>query len=408
MTESIDTVVIGGGQAGLATSHELTEAGVEHVVLERDVVASTWRGRWDSFCVVSPNSFINLPGGAYDGDDPEGFMLRDDLVAHLEHYAEGFGAPVRSGVDVTSLRPAEGGFALETSNGPLSAGTVVVATGSYRRPHRSAGAAGLPADLAQLDVEDYRNPGSVPEGKVLIIGSGQSGCQLAEELAAAGREVFLAAGRTASVPRRLGEHDVFWWLIETGFINQPVATLPVPEARLFGNPIATGRDGGHDLSLQTLAAAGVNLLGHFVGAEGSAARFAPDLADSVAWGNERVAQLRELVFKAADAQGITRPEVPDMAAVTGTPTETLDLRGFGGVIHAGGFRPDYGGWIDVPGAFDRMGFPVHHDGASDAADGLYFVGTHFLRTRKSSLLWGVGEDAAIVAGGIAARAGISR
>src|SRR6476660_2622939 len=216
MSDWPDTVVVGGGQAGLSVIHELRAAGVPHVVLERDRVGQTWRGRWDSFCLVTPNWSVQLPGHPYDREDPDGFMPRDELVAYLERYAAGFGAPVREGVDVTELQARGDGFRLDTSDGPLEAQTVVLSTGAYQRPHRPAAAAALPADLLQIDVEDYRNPDELPPGAVLVVGSGQSGCQIAEELHKAGREVLLACGRAGWAPRRIGDHDVFWWLLETG------------------------------------------------------------------------------------------------------------------------------------------------------------------------------------------------
>ena len=201
MPERIEVVIVGAGQAGLAVSRELTEAGIAHVVLERGRVGQTWRGRWDSFCLVTPNWFLQLPGYPYEGDDPDAFMLRDEVVAYLERYAAGFEAPVREGIEVTALSSGpDGGFLLETSAGEIMAGTVVLSTGAYQRPHRPAGAATLPEDLHQIDVEDYRNPAELPSGPVLVVGSGQSGCQIAEELHRAGREVFLACGRASWAP----------------------------------------------------------------------------------------------------------------------------------------------------------------------------------------------------------------
>jgi putative flavoprotein involved in K+ transport len=404
MVEAVDVVVIGGGQAGLATSHELTRAGVEHVVLERGRVAQSWRGRWDSFCLVTPNHGIDLPGGRYDGDDPDGYLVRDRLVEYLERYAEGFGAPVREGVEVTALDIAPaGGFVVRTANGDLSASSVVVASGAYQRPHRPSGASTLPADLVQLDAEEYRNPDSLPAGAALVVGSGQTGCQIAEELHRAGREVALACGRAPWVPRRLGGRDIFHWIVETGFIDQPVETLPSPAARLAANVQATGQGGGHDLHYRTLRAAGVLLLGHFLGAEGRLARFAPDLGASVAWGDDRYREMMELVRKLVDERGLPMPEIEEPAPFDGRAPEELDLSGFGSVLFAGGFRPEYARWVHVPGAFDDLGFPLHVEGASTAVAGLFFVGVHFLRTRKSSLLCGVGEDAAIVASQVASR-----
>ena len=196
MSDPHETVVVGGGQAGLSVSHELTAAGVPHVVLERGLVGQTWRGRWDSFCLVTPNWSVQLPGHPYDGDDPDGFMPRDEIVGYLQRYATGFDAPVRDGVEVTALRPGrDGRLLLETSDGEIEARNVILSTGAYQRPNRPAGAASLPPDLFQIDVEAYRNPNELPAGAVLVVGSGQSGCQISEELHRAGRDVFLACGR---------------------------------------------------------------------------------------------------------------------------------------------------------------------------------------------------------------------
>lgn len=403
MAEPIDVVVIGGGQAGLATSHELTLRGVEHVVLERARIGQTWRGRWDTFCLVTPNWSARLPGHPYDGDDPDGYMPRDEIVGYLERYAGGFGAPLREGVDVTSLGlSGRGGFLLRTSDGDIRSETVVVATGAYQRPHHPAAADTLPHDLPRFDVDAYRNPGALPSGGVLVVGSGQSGCQIAEELLEAGREVFLSCGRAPWIPRRLGDHDMFWWVLETGFLDAPLSALPTPAARLAANVLGTGRAGGHDLHLRTLRVAGVTLLGHFLGAGDGRARFAPDLAESVAWGDARYRELMELVRKLVAERDLPMPDVPEPAPFDERSPDRLDLTTLGAVVFAGGFRPDYRAWVHVPRAFDDLGFPIHSDGASTAARGLYFVGVHFLRTRKSSLLCGVGDDAALVASRIAA------
>jgi glycine/D-amino acid oxidase-like deaminating enzyme len=401
VAEQIEVVVVGAGQAGLATSRELTRAGVAHVVLERGRIGETWRRRWDSFCLVTPNWSVQLPGGAYDGGDPDGYMPRDAIVAYLERYASTSGAPVRARTDVTSLSPSPDGFVLETTAGEIRASSVVAATGAYQRPHRPAAAASLSRTVAQLDADDYRNPDRLPPGRVLVIGSGQTGCQIAEELVESGRDVLLSCGRAPWLPRRIGGRDFVWWWAETGFSETAVDSLPAPAARLTANLLATGRNGGHDLHLRTLRAAGVTLLGHFVGADESAAHFAPDLAETVAWGDDRYRDFRKLVMKLADERGIPAPDLPEPEPFEGEAPESVDLAGVAAVVFAGGFRPDYGSWIDVPEAFDELGFPLHVDGASLAAPGLYFVGVHFLRKRKSSLFYGVGEDAALVADAIA-------
>jgi cation diffusion facilitator CzcD-associated flavoprotein CzcO len=398
MPERIGTVVIGGGQAGLSVSRELTQAGVEHVVLERGRVAQTWRGRWDSFCLVTPNWSVQLPGHSYDGDDPDGFMPRDELVAYLERYAAAVDAPVREGVEVSSLRPhPEGGFELESSAGETVASTVVLSTGAYQRPHRPAGAATLPSDLLQIDSEEYRNPRELPDGPVLVVGSGQSGCQIAEELHEAGRDVFLACGRAGWAPRRIADRDVVWWLDAAGDFDDRVEDLPEARTRLVANVQASGHRGGHDLHYRTLQRIGVTLLGHLLGAEGRKARFASDLADSVAFGDQRNAKVMDGFRKAAARLGLPELEIPDPGPIDTDTPELLDLTGFGAVVFTAGFRPDYGSWVHCPGAFDELGFPIHQECASTAAPGLFFVGVHFLRKRKSSLLIGVGEDAAIAA-----------
>jgi putative flavoprotein involved in K+ transport len=402
MIESAEVVVVGAGQAGLAVSRELTQAGIAHVVLERGRVGQTWRERWESFCLVTPNWSVQLPGQPYDGQDPDGFMSRDDVVAYLERYAAGLDAPVREQAEVTSLEPeSDGRFRLVTSAGPLAAETVVLSTGAYQRPHWPAGAATLPADLLQLDVEDYRSPAELPSGPVLVVGSGQSGCQIAEELHEAGRDVFLACGRAGWAPRRLGDHDLFWWLVESGDLDEPLASLPDPAARLSANLQASGQGGGHDLHYRTLRKLGVTLLGHFLGAEGRHSRFAPDLGESVAWGDQRNARLMDRIRKVATERGLPRPQIPELEPFSAEAPEQLDLSGFGAVVFAGGFRPDYESWVRCPGAFDELGYPLQEDGASTVVSGLYFVGVHYLRKRKSSLLLGVGEDAAIVAHRIA-------
>jgi putative flavoprotein involved in K+ transport len=401
MTDRIETVVVGGGQAGLAASHELTEAGVPHVVLERGRVGQTWRGRWDSFCLVTPNWGTQLPGHPYEGDDPDGFMPRDEIVGYLERYAASFDAPVRDGVDVTALRRSGDGLRVETPEGEIEARNVILSTGAYQRPHRPRGAASLPPELHEIDVEEYRNPNQLPAGAVLVVGSGQSGCQIAEELHLAGRDVFLACGRAGWAPRRFNDHDLAWWLWKAGSLDDRVEDLAEPAARLWGNVQASGHDGGHDLHYRTLHALGVTLLGHFLEADGHDALFATDLDASIAWGDARHAKIVGDFKKHALEVGLPWTDLEAPEPMDAEPLERIPLRELGAVVFAGGFRPDYGSWVDCPGAFDEYGFPIHRDGASTVVPGLYFVGVHFLRKRKSSLLIGVGEDAAIVAQQIA-------
>ncbi len=390
-------VIVGAGQAGLAMSHELSAAGVDHVVLERERVGQTWRDRWDSFCLVTPNWTMSLPGLPYAGDEPEGFDRRDEIVRYLETYAASFGAPVRQGVAVSSLAPGSAGrFLLQTSAGDMEAEKVVLATGAYQKPHRPAVAGGLPPRLLVIDAEGYTNPAALPPGRVLVVGSGQTGCQISEELNDSGREVFLSCGRAPWAPRRLDGRDTVTWLSETTWFETPLSALPSPLARLAGNVLFSGRDGGHDLNYRVLQAMGVRLLGHLVAVEGDKARFAPDLNESVAFGDARYADMCKLLRDQLPAKGQGVPEMPEPPPFHEDPPLEIALDGFGAVVFTTGFRPDYTRWVHFP-AFDEMGFPVAPDGISAIVPGLYFVGVHFLRKRKSSLLWGVGEDAAIVA-----------
>lgn len=402
--DAIDTIVIGGGQAGLAVSHELREAGVEHIVLERDRIGEAWRQRWNTFCLVTPNWSVQLPGHHYDGDDPDGFMPRNEIVAYLERYAARFELPVREGVQVASVQSLNGGgFLIDSSAGQYRADSLVLGTGAFQRPHRPAGAETLPDHLHQIDIDGYRSAEDLPQGGVLIVGSGQTGCQIAEELHHAGRRVVLACGRAPWAARYIGDRDLVWWLLESGFLDATVDTLPSPSARLAANVLATGHDGGHDLHLRTLRALGVTLTGHFLGSDGNKAVFAPDLPDSVAWGDERHDQLMSLFRSFAEREGYPVPEEPAPAPFEAAMPEAVDLSEFSTVLFTGGFRPQFTSWLPWPDAFDNHGFPIQKDGTSTVVDGLHFVGVHFLRKRKSSLLVGVGEDATIVAHAVAKR-----
>ena len=390
------TVVIGAGQAGLAVSRELSLAGVEHVVLERARVGQAWRDRWESFTLVTPNWTLSLPGSPYSGSELEGHVCRDEIVAYLEAYASGWDAPVREGVNVERLAAGTSSrFRLVTTAGEMTADTVVVCSGAFQRPFRTNASGEFPPEILVLDSGDYRRPDALPPGKILIVGSGQTGCQLTEELHLAGREVFLACGKAPWTPRRLDGIDIVTWLARTSFFDQRLDDLPSPALRLSANGQASGASGGHDLHYRTLQALGVPLLGRLAGVDGHRAGFDDDLAASVAFGDARWADARTVLAEQLPQNGYETPELPIPATFTCDPIRELNLRDFGAVIMTSGFRPDYG-WIDFA-VCDASGFPVTGDGASATVAGLYFCGVHFLRTRKSSLLFGVGEDAAAVA-----------
>lgn len=403
MREKHDVIVIGAGQAGLSISHELGRAGREHIILERGRVGESWRRRWDSFTLVLPNWTVRLPGKPYDGAEPDGFMPRDVFVDYLAEFARSFAAPVREGVAVGSLEREANGFRLHTSAGEMLADEVVVATGGYQEPR-------LPAQLREfrehapvIESGEYRSAASVPLGRVLIIGSGQSGCQIAEELLMAGRDVWLACGKAPWLPRRVGAHDGIWWIDGTHFQAMTLADLPSPALRNAPHPQWTGRDGGHDLNYRTLQAQGVTLTGRLQGIEGGCVHFAPDLGESVAFGDARYGEFRNLVVKKAEHLGLPAPELPDPPPFHVDAPQTVGLATIAAVIAAIGYRPVYTEWIRLPEAFDQFGFPLQQDGTSTVVPGLRFMGVPFQRKRPSASLMGVGEDAAVLAEHMATR-----
>jgi putative flavoprotein involved in K+ transport len=402
--DRVPVLVIGAGSAGLAISHELMRHGIEHLVVDRARIGQSWRERWDSFCLVTPNWSIRLPGGEYAGPDPDGYLPRDEVVAYLEDYAAAFDAPVREGVSVQAIERRKGrGFEVRTSATDVIADRIVLATGAYQRLHRPPAVDTLPASLPVIGVDRYRSPEALPPGGVLIVGSAQSGCQIAEELAEAGRDVVLSCGRATWAPRRIGGLDVFWWMQATGFADMLPSELPSPAARLVGNVVATGRHGGHDLNLGTLQALGVTLAGRFRGAEEGHVVFADDLDETFAWGMARYRELGDEIANCAWDRGITVPGLPELPPPAGVPPARVSIDRFGSVILAGGFRPDDRSLLPWANAFDDLGFPIHEDGESTVVPGLHFVGVHFLRKRSSSILLGVGDDAVVVADRIAGR-----
>ena len=396
----VNVAIVGAGQAGIATSYHLRQLGVEHVVLEAGRVAETWRSRrWDSFCLVTPNWSVQLPGGAYDGAEPDGFMNKPELVAHFQRWADSFAAPVRERCTVTALDADGNAFALATSDGRIEARTVVIATGGYQRAYRPANAGQLPDSIDQLLTEEYSCPDALEPGNVLIVGSGQSGCQIAEELHESGRKVFLSCGRAPWAPRRLAGRDLVWWIVQSGWWARPPSALPSPQARLFSNPLATGHGGGRDMHLRTLHAAGIELVGRFLGVEAGKAGFADDLSQSVDAGDNMSRVFKKSVDAAAEKMGMPSPwEMPEPFRIQSRTELDLAAEGIKTVIWSTGYRPDYG-WVHFP-LFDDMGFPMQVDGRS-SVPGLYFMGVHFQRKGQSAVLYGVGEDAEIVARHIA-------
>ena len=399
MATQVDTIVVGGGQAGLAASYFLTEHEREHLVLERGLVGETWRSnRWDGFVLNTPNWAQLLPGHEYSGDDRDAFAPLTEVIEYLESYAQSFQAPVREQMNVTALRLHDGDYSVEAEGELFLASNVIVATGAFQQPTAPAPGAETATGVLQLSTSAYRRPDQLPDGAVLVVGSGQSGCQIADELLNAGRTVYLAAGRCPWFPRRYRGREIVGWALDLGLMDQTVDTLPSPAARLACNPPVSGSDGGHDCHPRWLARRGAVLVGRVRHVDGSKVSFEPGLEQNLAAGDQFVADLKQGVDAYIAAQGIAAPEAEPAADSSEVPdTPDLDLRrsAVTTILWATGFRPDYS-WIEPPFA-DEYGWPIQQRGVTPHP-GLYVVGVQWLHKRKSALFCGVGEYAEHVSG----------
>jgi putative flavoprotein involved in K+ transport len=415
-TEDLDgrhfpVVVIGGGQAGLSMSYHLQRRGIGHVVIEAKTAGHDWTDRrWDSFCLVTPNWQCRLPGYPYQGSDPDGFMVRDEIAAYLAGYVKHYDFPLVEHVTVTRLqRVAAGQFHLSSTAGELAADQVVVATGPYQVPRTPRLAERLPEDVTQLHSAAYRSAAGLPDGAVLVVGTGQSGCQIAEDLHLAGREVHLATGGATRVARRYRGRDVVAWLESTGYYQRAITDFPEADwPRLHrANQYVTGRDGGHDIDLRAFATQGMRLYGRLTDATTSGVlTFADDLTrnlDSADAASQSVKNSIDAYIKAAglDAPAEAR-YVPVWAPRPDHPAK-LDLarEGITAVVWATGFGADHR-WIEVP-AFDGRGYPTHRRGVS-SCPGLYFLGLPWQHTWGSGRFGGVAQDAEFLAGKVTAYA----
>jgi putative flavoprotein involved in K+ transport len=403
--------VIGGGQAGLSISWHLTQSGIDHVVFEKERAGHAWRAeRWDSFCLVTPNWQCQLPGFPYRGPDPHGFMLREEIVAYIDAFVTSFNPPLREGVAVRHLRrDAQQGFMLDATDGIHFADQVVVASGGYQVPIIPRCAERLPDDILQIHSSLYRNPQQPPEGAVLVVGSGQSGCQIAEDLHLAGRKVHLCVGDAPRVARRYRGKDVVEWLHLMGYYDLPVHEHPLREGvRDKTNHYVTGRDGGRDIDLRRRAREGMELYGRLLDVRGERLALADDLGLCL----DQADQVSESIKTSIDGfiakKAIAAPEEARYRPSWAPPRERplLDYRAAGitSVVWCIGFRTDYS-WIDLP-VFNGRGHPSHVRGVMPVP-GAYVLGLPWLYTWGSGRFSGVARDAEHVAEYIKARIGLA-
>jgi putative flavoprotein involved in K+ transport len=393
----VTVVVIGAGHAGLATSRCLTEASIDHVVLERGEVANSWRReRWDSLRLLTPNWQSRLPGFRYDGDDPDGFMSMPEVVAFISGYAESLAAPVRTHTDVTSVRRNGDGYRVATSTGDIQCRVVVIASGACNVATVPASAGAVPASVSCVNALEYKNPAQLPDGGVLVVGASATGVQLAEEIRRSGRHVTLSVGEHVRLPRTYRGRDILWWMESSGVWNQRYDEIDdLVRARSLPSPQLVGTRERVTLDLNALSAAGVEIVGRLSMVRDGRALFSGGLRNVCALADLKMRRLLDTFDAWAQTQPGLDVGAPERFEDTRVPESSrlwLDLtRGeIRSVVWATGFRPDYR-WLHVP-VVDAKG-RLRHDGGVVDAPGLYAMGLPVLRRRKSSFINGAEDDA---------------
>ncbi len=405
MSSDVETIIIGGGQAGLATSYYLGQMGREHLVLEQAVQAgNVWRNqRWDSFTFVTPNWMIQLPGAEYQDDDPDGYLPRDQIVGYFENYVQRYQFPIRYGVRVTAVERDGTAYRVRAEQGDYRAKNVVVASGFFQQPRLPAFHSKISSEVTQHHTGDYRNPGQLPPGAVLVVGSGQSGCQIVEDLYLSGRKVYLSVGGTGRMPRRYRGQDITWWFFKSKMGELTVNQLASPKDKFIENPQVTGARGGHSINLHQLIRQGVVLLGHVQDGQGMKISLAPDLRESLAKSDQFETEMLKRIddIIAQSGQDVPEEKLPERLR-DGYAAEIiteLDLKAAGitSIIWAMGFRFDPS-LVKLP-VVDDDDYPIQKRGVTQYP-GLYYIGMPWLYKRQSNLLYGVGGDAEHIAANI--------
>jgi putative flavoprotein involved in K+ transport len=406
-TRQVETVIVGGGQAGLALSYYLKQEGREHVVFERaPAVANAWRNqRWDSFTLVTPNFQVRMPGAEYRGGDPYGFMALAEVVQYFDDYVRRFDLPVHCSVEVHSVEKNRDGYIVRTNEGTYEAENVVIATGLYQDSKTPKLSEHLREEIRQIHSMDYKNPSSLPAGAVLVVGTGQSGAQIAEELYQSGRKVYLSVGSSGRVPRRFRGRDINDWFTRIGLFDTKVEELKSPSDKFSYHPQISGKNGGHTLNLHQFARDGVVLLGRVRDAREGKLILAPDLHKTLQKVDQFEVNALQKINDYIDRAALKAPieSIPELYDGYSQELLTeLDLKacGISTLIWATGYTFNYS-LVKLP-VVDADGYPIQKRGVT-RFDGLYFLGMPWLHNRKSGILFGVGDDAAYLAENIVAR-----
>ena len=397
--ERTTTVVIGGGHAGLAASYFLSDRSLDHIVLERGEVANSWRReRWDSLRLLTPNWQSRLPGLRYEGPDPDGYMTVGEVTEFIEHFAKVSRAPVRTGVNVTSVRRTGDEYDVTTSHGEIRCRAVVIASGACNQPTVPPFSDALPASIGQLTPSSYRDPGQLPDGSVLVVGASASGVQLAAELRRSGRPVTLSVGEHVRLPRTYRGRDVLWWMDASGVWDQRYDEVEdLTRARRLPSPQLVGTPERATLDLNVLTSMGVELVGRWAAVRDGRALLSGGLRNVFSLADLKMERALGMFDEWAKTEEGYDAEVgpPERFAATRVPESTrlqLDLRSgeIRTIVWATGFRPDYG-WLDVP-VVDAKGWLCHQGGVVDSP-GMYALGLPVLRRRKSTFIYGTEDDA---------------
>lgn len=389
---AIDVIVIGAGHAGLAISHLLRKANIDHIVLERGGIANSWRKeRWDSLRLLTPNWQTRLPDTAYSGGDPDGYMTASDVATFLEDYAADL--PVTTYTTVTSLHRSGNDYTVVTNRGSWRAPAVVIATGACNLPAVPGIARDFPAELKQMTPFNYQSPADVPAGGVLVVGASASGVQIADELITEGRPVLLAAGEHVRMPRHYRGRDIFHWLQRSGIHDKRYDEIDdISRGRRLPSPQLVGSAELPILDLNHLQRRGARVAGRLEGVRNGELLFSGSLPNVCALADLKMRRMLKQIDEVADRDGAPAPAHIEATRVPATPILSLrpDQQGIGTVIWATGFRPDYS-WLNVP-VLDRRGL-LRHDGGVIDAPGLYALGLPLMRRRKSSFIYGIEDDA---------------